>query len=128
MRAQLWQIVESENLAETQDNLASPSWGVFVAQLSDGLPLGFVEAHLRDCAESATSSPVGYLEGWYVVPGYRRKGVGAALVEAAERWARSRGCIEMASDATLENFGSIQSHGRLGSRDVERIASFLKRL
>src|ERR1700729_3639512 len=107
MRAQLWQIVESENLAEAHDIVSSPSWGVFVAQLSDDLPLGFVEAHLRDYAESATSSPVGYLEGWYVISGYRKKGVGAALVEAAEGWARSRGCIEMASDAALENIGSI---------------------
>jgi aminoglycoside 6'-N-acetyltransferase I len=128
MRAQLWQVVESENLAEAHDIVASPSWGVFVAQLSDDLPLGFVEAHLREYAESATSSPVGYLEGWYVISGHRKKGVGAALVAAAERWARSRGCIEMASDAALENIGSIQAHGRLGYREVERIACFLKRL
>ena len=35
--------------------------------------------------ESATSTPVGYLEGWYVVPDHRRKGIGAALIDAAER-------------------------------------------
>ena len=48
MRAQVWQIVESENLAETQDNLASPSWGVFVAQLSD----------LSDDLRSVLSRPI----------------------------------------------------------------------
>jgi len=81
LRAQLWPSIESENLAETHDIVASASWGVFVAQLCDHTPVGFVEAHLRDYVENATSSPVGYLEGWYVMPDHRRRGIGAALVE-----------------------------------------------
>lgn len=51
MRAEFWQIIELENLAETHDIMASPSWGVFVAQHSDDAALGFVEAHLREYAE-----------------------------------------------------------------------------
>lgn len=62
------------------------------------------------------------------MPGHRRKGVGAALVAAAERWAQSRGCIEMASDTRLENIVSMQAHARLGYREIERQICFLKRL
>jgi GNAT superfamily N-acetyltransferase len=37
--------------------------------------------------------PVGYIEGWYVAPKYRRRKVGTKLVAAAEEWARDQGCV-----------------------------------
>ena len=126
MRAQLWQIVESENLVEAHEILALPSWGVFVAQGSEDTPLGFVEAHLRDYAEGASSSPVGYLEGWYVVP-IAEKGL-AQCWSTPQSNGRSRGCIDKSSDTTLENSASIQAHERLGYHEVERQICFLKRL
>jgi len=128
MRAQLWQIVEAENLAEARDIVTSTSWAVFLAQLADNTPLGFVEAHLRDYAEGAGSSPVGYLEGWYVRADHRRKGIGAALVGAAEQWAQTRGCVEMGSDTQLGNAVSAAAHARLGYGETERLICFLKRL
>ncbi len=74
----------------------------FVAE-ENGLLTGFVEAGLRSCVDGCdTSRAVGYLEGWYVQPAHRRSGVGAALVAAAEDWARAQDWIEMASDAELE--------------------------
>ena len=43
-------------------------------------------------ADGCTTHPVGYVEGWYVDPDVRRKGVGKALVAAAEIcFTRSRG-------------------------------------
>jgi aminoglycoside 6'-N-acetyltransferase I len=58
----------------------------------------------------------------------RRRGVGRALVEEAEAWARSKGCRQMASDAYIDNATSAESHARLGYREVERLVHFAKDL
>src|SRR5690349_5623372 len=59
--------------------------------------IGFVEVGLRSHADGCDESrPVGFLEGWYVVDDWRKLGVGAGLVVAAENWSRLQGCREMA--------------------------------
>lgn len=102
-------------------------YAVFVCD-SAGTLSGFLEASLRDYADGCSTSPVGYVEGWYVTPAHRRMGIGRALVAAAEDWARSRGCTEMASDTHLHNTGSQQAHQRLGYSEVERLVLFRKSL
>jgi aminoglycoside 6'-N-acetyltransferase I len=101
---------------------------VFVSAGPDGRLQGFLEVSLRPLAPGCTSNPVGYLEGWYVAPAARRKGIGAALVAAAEEWARSKGCREMASDADIENELSQVAHRRLGYEEIERVVHFRKAL
>lgn len=74
---------------------------VFVAEV-DGMVAGFIEVGLRSHADGCdTRQPVGFVEGWYVEPTQRALGVGRALMQAAEDWARSQGCQEMASDTWL---------------------------
>jgi aminoglycoside 6'-N-acetyltransferase I len=101
---------------------------VFVAERAGGGLCGFVEASIRPHAEGAEARPVGYVEGWYVDPDMRRRGVGRALVEAAEAWARSRECRQMASDAELWNAVSHQAHGALGYQETARLVLFKKDL
>jgi aminoglycoside 6'-N-acetyltransferase I len=69
---------------------------------------------------------VAYLEGWYVVPGLRRQGVGRALVAAAEAWARAQGCTEFGSDAVLDNEPSAAAHRALGFEETAQIRCFKK--
>ncbi len=71
---------------------------------------------------------VGYIEGWYVEAAHRRQGVGAALVRAAEEWARAQGCQEMASDCFEDNAVSLASHLALGYTEKERLIHFAKEL
>src|SRR5215211_6238163 len=62
---------------------------VFIADRGDGSIVGFVEVSVRPYGRGCAASPIGYVEGWYVEPGERRKGIGRALIAAAEDWARA---------------------------------------
>ncbi len=99
---------------------------VFVAERDDGSIAGFVEVGTRPYADGCETSPVGYVEAWYVDPDARRIGYGRALLEAAEDWARRKGYSEMGSDARLDNEISHAAHRRAGYTEVDRILQFRK--
>ena len=80
-----------------------------------------------DYVEGTETSPVGYLEGIYVRPESRHKGVASALLSACEGWARQRGCTEFASDCELENENSAAFHLAAGFTEANRIICFTKR-
>lgn len=125
---QLWPQAENECEQEAIAILSHQErWGVFLARLEE-LPVGFLEIGLRNYAEGASISPVAYIEGWFVVPGQRRRGIGAALIKAAESWALARGYNEIASDTQLDNTVSLAAHKHLGYQEVERQICFLKQI
>jgi aminoglycoside 6'-N-acetyltransferase I len=101
---------------------------VLVAIDETGGVVGFAELSIRNYAEDCVTDRVAYLEGWYVAPEWRRRGVGKALVEAAEAWARSQGCTEFGSDALLENDTSAAAHLALGFEETVQIRCFRKEL
>ena len=102
---------------------------VLLAQEPEGGIVGFIEVGLRSHADGCNPShPVGFIEGWYVAPTYRRRKVGARLVAAAEEWARNQGCTEMASDTWLDAFTSQRAHEALGFEVVDRCIHYRKNL
>ncbi len=107
---------------------ASEPLVVLIAEDEAGSALGFAELSIRSRAEDCSSDRVGYLEGWYVVPQARRRGVGRALVAAAEQWARDQGCIEFASDTRPDNEISAAAHRALGFADAGSLRFFRKDL
>jgi aminoglycoside 6'-N-acetyltransferase I len=117
----------AEHAAELPGVLADAGSEVFVAE-EGGRIVGWAEVRLRSHADGCETSPVGYLEGWYVAPAWRRKGVGASLVAAFEAWARDRGCAEVASDTGLDNEASQAAHLRLGYEVSDRAVRFRKSL
>jgi aminoglycoside 6'-N-acetyltransferase I len=72
--------------------------------------------------------PVAFLEGIYVRPTDRRKGVTRSLVDAIEAWGREHGCAELASDALLDNTQSHGFHAAAGFEETERVVFFRKRI
>lgn len=91
--------------------------------------VGFVHVSLReDYVEGSDSSPVGYLEGIYVKPSYRRQGIGKKLTAKAESWAALKGCSQFASDTELENKQSIHFHRQVGFCEANRLVCFIKKL
>jgi len=131
MRAALWPEADPAELAhETVKHFAGVKAAdeVWVSEEVTGRLLGFLELSLRAYAEGCVSSPVPYIEGWYVTAEARHLGVGRALVEAAENWARLRGHTEIASDVVLQNDASHAAHLSLGFEEVERIVCYRKSL
>lgn len=132
MRRALWpECCDDEHAREIDAFLQSgvgPA-AVFVAERNAAGELGgFLELGLRSYAEGCRSSPVPYIEGWYVYSDLRRRGVGEALVEAAETWARERGHTEIASDTGPDNEASLAAHERLGFVITDRVVCFRKEL
>jgi aminoglycoside 6'-N-acetyltransferase I len=130
LRLRLWPDHDPDELKKDADRiLGSPERnGVLVAALPGGKIAGFIEVSLREWAEGCSTSPVGYIEGWYVQPDHRLSGVGKRLVRAAEDWARALGCQEMASDAELGNEASRLAHLALGYGEAARLICFAKKL
>ena len=130
LREALWPNSQSRHDVEIErflrGEIREPAF-VFVAEI-DGRVTGFAELSIRTYAEGCVTGDVGYLEGLYVEPEFRRKGIARALVEAGEKWARSESCTEFASDSELDNDLSAKVHGRLGFQEVGRIRCFRKPL
>ena len=130
MRRLLWpstSLVEHENQmgAYLMRGEGFLSW---VADKSDKRLIGFLEASIRDVAEECETRNVGYIEGWYVEPDFRRTGVGRLLINHATQWARAKSCKEMGSDCQLDNEISAKAHLGLGFEETSQLIHFRKRL
>ena len=106
---------------------ASEPAAVLVAE-SHRVLVGFAELSIRHCAEGCDTKRIAYLEGWFVTPAERRRGVGRALVEAAEGWARGIGCTGFASDTAPANAASIAAHTAVGFETAGTVLCFRKSL
>ena len=95
----------------------------------DGKYVGVALCCLRhDYVEGCSSSPVGYLEGIVVDKEYRNRGIARELCKECEKWAKSKGATEFASDCALTNLTSLEFHLSLGFKEENRIICFRKEL
>ena len=65
--------------------LADPMQPVFVVDRSKGKLGGFLEAGIRKYAEGCDTSPVGYIEGWYVDEDLRDQGIWGSADKSRRR-------------------------------------------
>ncbi|HMC22382.1 MAG TPA: GNAT family N-acetyltransferase [Thermoanaerobaculia bacterium] len=101
---------------------------VLLAFDDQGEALGFIELSIRAYAEGCVTDHVAFVEGWYVDPAARGQGVGAALIGAAETWARSQGCTELGSNAEAEDDSSAAAHRSVGFIETAVVRCFKKSL
>ena len=129
LRGMLWPECPKERHSLEIELLLRSDGVVLLAEDSDGQAVGFAEISIRrDHVEGTSSAPVPYLEGWYVIPSHRARGVGRALIDTAEEWALEAGFSELASDAEIGNDDGIRAHSNLGFREVGRSVHFVRPL
>lgn len=129
LRRALWpEAAEPDLRQEAEALLCRSDQAIAVlARTARGGVAGFAEASLRhDGVNGCATSPVAFLEGIYVCPGWRRRGLASRLCAAVEDWARERQCREFASDALLDNDASHRMHRALGFEETERVVYFRK--
>ncbi len=129
LRRELWpDATDDEHRREARDTLARPRRMAAFGAWDDGVLVGFVELSVRDYVDGSDEQPCGFLEGLYVAPAHRGRGLARTLVAAGEAWLEGLGIGTMGSDALLDNAASIAMHGRLGFAEVERAVRFVKPL
>lgn len=101
---------------------------VLVWDRSTGGVGGFISFSLRPWAEGCVSTPVPYIEGWWVAPDLRSSGVGRALMTAVEDWCRAHAFTELGSDVETDNSVSLEAHAALGFEPTMQLQFFRKNL
>lgn len=107
----------------------SAAFRAFVARDPQAGLLGFAEASVRaDFVNGCRHRPALFLEGIFVRPAHRGRGVARALCDAAGHWGVEQGCREFASDVYIDDLDSLAAHRGLGFAETERVVYFRKPL
>lgn len=129
LRNALWPHAAADSPTEIAALLADARQAAFIARDGEGRAAGFAEASIRhDYVNGCETSPVGFLEGIYVVEDTRRQGVARQLVTAVAAWSKDQGCRELASDAAIDNDPSHRMHEALGFSETQRVVFFRRPL
>ena len=103
--------------AQFRRHLAGASAAVLVAEHAGSL-LGCALLFFRRGSRGARLYSIA------VAHGARGRGVGAALLAAAEREARGRGCASLRLEVRTDNAAAIALYERRGYARIDRIAAF----
>ena len=126
---QMWESNTVEELTQEFFQCMNQNDSVVFLSISDGQAVGFAQCGLRhDYVEGTGSSPVGYLEGIFVMEKYRKRGIAKELLKNCQKWAQEQGCEEFASDCEITNEDSLRFHLNVGFEEVNRIICLTKKL
>jgi GNAT superfamily N-acetyltransferase len=94
-----------------------PNVRALVADVGEGA-IGLATVHLRHTINH--EAPIAQLTLLVVDESQRSRGVGRALVEAAERWAHAQGCHRIVVTTALQRAGAHAFYERIGYRHTGR--------
>ena len=101
LRRELWPDGAESHGTEIEEffagTIAEPQ-AVLFAEDDDGTVMAFAELSLRRDIPGCENQLTGYVEGLYVVPEFRTRGIARALLVASRKWASEQGCVAFASD------------------------------
>jgi len=108
------QMVERDRacLADALLGVPSAKRAIFIAEDELGEPLGF--AHLTTASDYYTNSPTAHIADLVVASWAGGQGVGTALVEGAEDWARREGFALLTLNVFSANEQARRLYRRLG--------------
>lgn len=125
----LWPDHDTQPLYEEMLGFMDDAESVVLVALDEKNLVGFAQCSLRrDYVEGTATSPVGYLEGVFVLESHRRRHIAKDLVDACLIWAKKQGAREFASDCLLENAASIAFHHGIGFKEANRLVCFVRDL
>jgi|GEM_PF-143711 len=130
LRKELWPKHSLSDLRREAENFLNDldHTPVFLATNKEGDLVGFIEASIHKQAPGCETKKIGFIEGWYVKPEHQQLGLGRLLYERAEEWARTHGCLEMASDTTRDYPISPIAHLALGFKESKKPLNYYKAL
>ena len=106
------------------DALSSDDSTIFVAADDDGRPLGFI--HLTTADDYYDATPTAHVADVVVAGDAAGRGVGTALMERAEQWAREQGFAMLTLNVFTANRRARDLYAKLGF--AEEWIRCLKRL
>lgn len=125
----MWKNNSVDDLSDEFAEILSKDDAQIFLKYEDDIPVGFAQCQLRyDYVEGTETSPVGYLEGIFVMEDYRNRGYARELLNECEMWAKGIGCKEFASDCEIDNDISFRFHKAMNFTEANRIICFTKKL
>ena len=126
---QMWNDNTVMELEKEFADLTKSDKAVCFIKYVENIAVGFAQCQIRtDYVEGTETSPVGYLEGIFVVETYRHNGYAKELLKECEKWAKDKKCSEFASDCELDNIDSLRFHMAMGFAETNRIICFKKNI
>ena len=101
LRRELWPAGAEDHSREISMFFAGHLQDVSAALMAEsrsGVIVGFVELSIRDDVSGTGGARTGYVEGLYVSPLARCRGVARKLLQASQSWAHQQRCAAFASD------------------------------
>ena len=125
MRAALYGSLGDEyHEIEMQQIHKSDDWYCYFLVDESSHVLGLIELSSRNIVDGCLSSPVAYLEGLYLHPEYRGKGIGKEAVKIIFNWCKAEGFSELATDTELTNTRAQNLYKAVGFQETDRVVEF----
>ena len=109
---------------EMEGIFASEAWHCRFITDENNRVIGLVELSSRNIVDGCLSSPVAYLEGLYLAPEHRGKGIGSDIIKILIQWCKKKGYSEFATDTEIKNEKAQRFYKSLGFKEVDRVVEY----